>query len=112
MTNAQIIFNRQQYLLEAGKIKPTGRTLEFVDADGNKITVPEAEEIHTFAAWKALGYSVRKGEKAIDTFTIWKYPSRKKGEKKEEEAQEEQEAGERCFLKLSHFFAAHQVQRA
>ena len=109
MTNAQIIFNRQQYLLEAGKIKPTGRTLEFMDGDGNKITVPEAEEIHTFAAWKALGYSVRKGEKAIDTFTIWKYPTSKKKDQAEEEAQE---ADARCFMKLSHFFAAHQVQRA
>ena len=109
MTNAQIIFNRQQYLLEAGKIKPTGRTLEFVDGEGNKVIVPEAEEIHTFAAWKALGYSVRKGEKAIDTFTIWKYPSSKKKDQTEEEAQE---ADARCFMKLSHFFAAHQVQRA
>ena len=106
MTNDQIISNRQQYLLSVGKIKPTGRTFEAVDGEGNKITVQEAEPIHTFMAWKELGYSVRKGEKAVDSFAIWKYTSRKKPNQTEEEAQEEGH----CFLKYSHFFAAHQVQ--
>lgn len=107
MTNEQIIGNRQQYLLGIGKIHPTGRTFEAVDGEGNKITVQEPEQIHTFAAWKELGYMVRKGEKAVDAFSIWKYTSKRKANQTEEEAQEEGH----CFLKLSHFFAAHQVER-
>ena len=107
MTNEQIISNRQQYLLNIGKINPTGRTFEAVDGEGNKITIQEPEQIHTFMTWKELGYSVRKGEKAVDSFSIWKYTSRKKANQTEEEAQEEGH----CFLKYSHFFAAHQVER-
>ncbi|MBR1606972.1 MAG: hypothetical protein IJ664_04610 [Clostridia bacterium] len=106
MTNEQIISNRAQYLLSIGKIVPTGRTFTAVDSEGNEITVHEPEAIHTFTAWKELGFMVRKGEKAIDSFSIWKYTSRKKPDQTEEEAQEEGY----CFLKLSHFFAAHQVQ--
>ena len=106
MTNEQIISNRQQYLLSTGKIKPTGRKFEAIDNDGNKIVMLEAEPIHTFMTWKELGYSVRKGEKAVDSFAIWKYTSRKKPDQNEEEA----EAEGHCFLKVSHFFAAHQVQ--
>ena len=106
MTNAQIISNRSQYLLSIGKIQPTGRTFEAVDGEGNKITVQEAEQIHTFATWKELGYIVRKGEKAVDSFSIWKYTAKKKTSQTEEQAQEEGH----CFLKYSHFFAAHQVK--
>ena len=106
MTNRQIIDNRAQYLMSIGKIKPTGRTFTAVDSEGNEITMQEPEQIHTFMAWKELGYMVRKGEKAVDSFSIWKYTSRKKPGQTEEEAQEEGH----CFLKYSHFFAAHQVQ--
>ena len=107
MTNEQIISNRSQYLLGLGKIQPTGRTFEAVDAEGNTIIMQEPEQIHTFATWKALGYFVRKGEKAVDSFSIWKYTARKDPDQNEEEAQAEG----RCFLKYSHFFAAHQVER-
>ena len=107
MTNEQIISNRSQYLLSIGKIKPTGRTFTAVDGEGNQITMQEPEQIHTFAAWKKLGFIVRRGEKAVDSFAIWKYTSRKKPDQTEEEA----EAEGRCFLKYSHFFAAHQVER-
>ncbi len=105
MTNAQIINNRSQYLLSIGKIQPTGRTFEAVDGEGNTITVNEAEQIHTFATWKELGFIVRRGEKAVDSFSIWKYTTKKKPNQSEEEAQAEGH----CFLKFSHFFAAHQV---
>ncbi len=109
MTNASIIFNRSQYLLRAGKIRSTGRTFEAVDGEGNTIIMQEPEQIHTFATWKALGYFVRKGEKAVDSFSIWKYTTRRNPDQTEEEAQEEGQG--RCFLKYSHFFAAHQVER-
>lgn len=106
ITNAQIIFDAQQALLEAGKIKPTGRILTFETPDGGKVEFPEAEPIHTFNFWKEAGYMVRKGEHAVAAFTIWKYTSKAKG-KTEEEAQDEGY----CFMKKAFFFSASQVDK-
>ena len=64
MTNAQIIFNESMELMKAGIIGTTGRTFVFEDADGNKKEIQEPEPLHTFAKWKELGYSVKKGEHA------------------------------------------------
>ena len=72
MTNAQIIFQASQELAEAGIIGYTGREFEAIDGEGNKIMMKETEEIHTYAAWKELGYQVQKGQKAVAKITIWK----------------------------------------
>ena len=106
ITNAMIVFQAQQALLEAGKIKPTGRLLTMKTEDGSTIEVPEAEDIHTFARWKELGFMVRKGEHAVANFSIWKYTTKAKG-KTEEEAQEEGF----CFMKKAFWFSASQVER-
>lgn len=103
MTNNMIIFTAQQELLQAGIIKPTGRMIEVTDAEGNPETFPEAEEIHTFAAWKERGYIVKKGEKAITKLTIWKHTA-----KVDEETGEE---NSRMFMKTAAFFAASQVEK-
>ena len=103
ITNAMIIFNAQQQLLEAGKIKSTGRMIPVITQDGETM-IPEAEEIHTFQRWKELGFQVRKGEHAIASFSIWKYTSKAK-DKTEEEAQEEGF----CFMKKAFWFSASQV---
>ena len=107
ITNAMIVFQAQQELLEAGKIKPTGRVLKMESEDGTAVEVPEAEPIHTFARWKELGYTVRKGEHAVANFSIWKYTSKAKG-KTEEEAQEDGY----CFMKKAFWFSASQVERS
>lgn len=106
MTNAAIVFFHQQELLEAGKIKSTGRMIEVVTAEGIKM-FPEAEPIHTYQHWKELGYQVRKGEKAVADFSVWKYTSKAKDEP-EEEAQEKGY----CFMKKAFWFSASQVDRA
>lgn len=84
MTNAQIITENALILAMNGVIKPE-------------------EEIHTFQRWKALGYSVKKGEHAIAKFPIWKM-----GTKKDEDG-EEKTTG-RMFLKTSAFFSSRQVE--
>ena len=61
------------------------------------------EEIHTFQRWKALGYSVKKGEHAIAKFPVWK-PSTKKDDDGEETT-----TG-RMFMKTSAFFKTSQVE--
>lgn len=39
----------------------------------NNISCP----LHTFLAWKKMGYSVRKGEKSQHKITIWKNTTKK-----------------------------------
>lgn len=103
MTNAQIIFNHSIVLMEKGILKPTDLKMIVEDENGNKKELPIPEEIHTFQAWKSKGFSVKKGEKAVARFTIWKYAVKKaKTEEEEDDA--------RMFLKEACFFSASQVQ--
>lgn len=112
MTNAEIIFSESCRLLKEGIITTTGRTIlvEVIDgATGEPVTksFDEPEQIHTFANWKAAGYTVKKGEKAIAAFPIWKYTA---GKTKTDENGEEIQANGRMFLKVSHFFKRSQVE--
>ena len=102
-TNAQIIFDKQMELMEAGVIGTTGRQMTFEDIDGKKHTISEPEEIHTYAAWKSMGYQVKKGEKAIAKFTIWKQTVKKA---KTEDEQDET----KMFLANAAFFKSTQVE--
>lgn len=104
MTNEMIIFNARLALMEDGKIGGTGRMMEIEDEDGEKRKIEEPEEIHTFLIWKELGFSVKKGEKAIAKFDIWKYTQKKKSEEKEDEEKEH------AFKKLAFFFSPAQVE--
>lgn len=60
MTNAQIIFNESLRLMEEGKIGTTGKQITVVNADGTKETINVPLPIHTYAAWKQLGFQVKK----------------------------------------------------
>ena len=84
MTNGEIIFNNSLALMEQGVLKGSGIMATLEDKDGNKKQIELPETIHTFAAWKSLGYIVRKGEKAKAAFTIWKYTESKKQNDEEE----------------------------
>ena len=105
ITNATIIYNAQQQLFEEGKLKPTGRMIRFETAEGAQ-EVPEIEDIHTYQRWKELGFTVRRGEHAVATFSIWKYTSKAK-DQTEEEAQE----NGYCFMKKAFWFSASQVDK-
>ena len=112
MTNAQIIMNQSIQLMKDGIIGTTGRILEYLDAEGNKQTMQEPEPIHTYRAWKEMGYQVRKGEKAVAQFTIWKHT----GGKTEEMPMQDGTTAEahdrgRMFMKKSSFFKASQVDK-
>lgn len=106
MTNAEIILRESVALCERGIIDTTGRMLTMRKDDGTEDTIPEPEPIHTFQAWKELGYCVKRGEHAIAKFAIWK-PARRK---KEDEESEGEERRERMFLKTAHFFRRAQVE--
>lgn len=107
MTNIQIIAMEQERLAKEGVLKYTGRILKAELPDGAVIEVPEIEEIHTFAKWKALGFSVKKGEHAIAKFPIWKQG---KGKTEKDDNGEEVAKAGRMFLKQSFFFTRAQVE--
>ena len=77
MTNKQIIFTEEQNLAEQGKIKYTGRTVVFRGMDGEPVEFKETEQIHTFAAWKELGYVVKKGRKRLQSSLFGNMSARK-----------------------------------
>ena len=106
MTNRMIILEEQLRLMKEGVIGTTGKTFIIQNDDGTTKELPEPEPIHTFAAWKELGYIVRKGEHAIAKFVIWKY---KAGKKTNDDGEEIDTS--RMFIKVSHFFSQSQVDR-
>lgn len=104
MTNASIILAERFRLMKQGIIKGTGEIVT-VEENGVKKQVEMPEKIHTYNAWKSMGFQVQKGEKAVAQFTIWKY----KNSKTDEETGE-QDSG-RMFMKKSSFFTARQVKK-
>lgn len=72
MTNATIILNESLRLMNEGILKGSGQYAE-IETESGKQTIELPEAIHTFQGWKQLGYSVKKGEKAVCKFTIWKH---------------------------------------
>lgn len=103
MTNAMIILLESVKLMEAGILKSTGE--KFKTDDGKEFELPEP--IHTYQAWKSIGYRVKKGEKAIAQFPIWKYTKKKDKDMSEEEAQD----NGFCFMKTASWFKYSQVEK-
>lgn len=112
-TNAQIILSNAIDLMEAGVLKP-GEPCTIIDEDGNEREGFLPEEIHTYAAWKELGYQVRKGEHAKASFPIWK-PIKEKGtakgrDLKTKEVIEYETESRRMIMVRAHFFTRDQVE--
>ncbi len=107
MTNAMIIFWKSVELMNAGVIGSTGRILTMELPDGSTKEIQEPEPIHTFACWKGLGYSVKKGEHAIARFPIWKGSEMVL---KDADGNETDEKSLKMFRKEACFFTADQVE--
>ena len=90
-----------------GIIGTTGRKLTVELPDGTTKELMEPEPIHTYQTWKSFGYQVRKGEKNIAAFTIWKART-KKAEGSDEEGGSEET---RMFMKTAHFFKLSQCDK-
>ena len=114
MTNKMIILLEQQKLFDQGLIKKTGRTITVMNLFTQELEeVDELEPIHTYQTWKSLGFQVKKGQKAVAKFPIWKFTN---GKMEEEDVRadvdvEHNENRGYCFMKLSAFFSASQVER-
>ena len=115
MTNATIILNASFELMEQGIIGTTGRIIEVQLPNGERKQMQEPEQIHTFAFWKARGYSVKKGEKAIAVIRIWNHSVKQIGEMTVPnvvtgETITEPVEEEKMFMKNAYFFKFSQVE--
>lgn len=103
MTNEQIIFNTSVELMNEGIIGTTGRVITVENENGEKIDLQEPEPIHTYKAWQSLGYQVKRGQKAIASFLIWKHTVKKAKEQTDEDE-------EKMFMTKAFFFKFSQVE--
>ena len=108
ITNAQIIFQNSLQLMEQGILKPTGRVFIQEMPDGSKVELPEPEPIHTYQTWKSLGYQVKRGQKAVAQFVIWRYVGK---QVQNEESGELETVDGRCIHKMASFFKFDQVEK-
>lgn len=107
MTNAMIVLLESVKLMEAGLIAGSG--IKGTTPDGKEIELPEA--IHTYATWKSLGYQVKKGEKAIAKFPIWKQGKASKKAAEEARANGEDAPQGKMFMKTAAWFTIGQVEK-
>ena len=104
MTNAMIVLVESVKLMEDGVIGGSGIKGMVPDADGNEKEIELPEAIHTFQTWKKLGYQVKKGEKAVAKFPIWKHTAAKHNDEGEEEKPS------RMFMKTAAWFTISQCE--
>jgi len=108
MTNAMIVLLESVKLMEQGKIKGSG--IKGTTPDGIEIELPEP--IHTYQAWKSLGFQVKKGSKAVAQFPVWKYITgrMKEAEVRDDVDVEQNENKGYCHMKVASFFTRDQVE--
>ena len=110
MTNAMIILLESVKLMENGIISGTGKFAEIerkTESGTETVKIELPEEIHTYAAWKARGRQVKRGEKCKARFCIWKQG---KGKTVIDEDGNETEKAGRMFMKESFFFTIAQTE--
>ena len=74
-----------------------------------------ADTFHTFAEWKRMGYSVKKGQHAALVCNLWKYTDKPGKAAKEAAAAAGQDAPEtdpHFYVAKSHLFNALQVEKS
>lgn len=116
MTNKEIIMQEQIRLADEGVLKVIG-TVELETEEGTIIKMPKIQPIHTYNAWKSLGYQVKKGEKAVVKFAVWHWSIKKNGKMEEVENEEntpdlsKEKTKGRCYMRVSAFFTDEQVEK-
>lgn len=110
MTNEKIILGESLKLMESGFLAGSGKRA-IVEINGVQREIELPEPIHTFNAWKQMGYKVKKGEHAIAKFSIWKYTEKAKKEEEKTGNALEDAPKSNMFMKMSAFFSSAQVER-
>ena len=73
-----------------------------------------ADTFHTFAEWKRMGYSVKKGQHAALTCQLWKYtdkPGKAAREAAEADGKDAPETDPHFYMTKAHLFHALQVEK-
>ena len=74
-----------------------------------------ADTFHTFAEWKRMGYSVKKGQHAALVCNLWKYtdkPGKAAREAAAAAGQDAPESDPHFYMAKAHLFSALQVQKS
>ena len=74
-----------------------------------------ADTFHTFAEWKRMGYSVKKGQHAALTCQLWKYtdkPGKAAREAAEADGKDAPETDPHFYMTKAHLFHALQVEKS
>lgn len=112
MTNQMIIAAEQLRLVKEGKLGYTGRKIKvFNIVTQQDEEIDEIQPLRTFAVWKSLGYKVKKGEKAIAKFPIWKFVVNSKSDEVEIDENGDIVGQGKMFMKTSSFFTDTQVEK-
>lgn len=112
MTNHEIILRESLQLLQAGILHGSGQFVTVTDENGDEKRIELPEEIHTFAAWKSAGFSVKKGEHAVAAFPVWKYTQRRQDDDADDaDGENPQQANGRMYLRKAYFFTRAQVEK-
>lgn len=107
MTNAMIILMNSVELMETGVLRATDQKITVEDPEGEKKDLYMPEEIHTYNGWKAIGRQVRRGQKSVASFPIWRMCKGKKQET--EEAGENEQDHSRMRMVKAFWFTADQT---
>lgn len=106
----------------ADQISTRRAAVKITVADGSDDT-PEsiftamlaADAFHTFAEWKRMGYSVKKGQHAALVCNLWKYtdkPGKAAREAAEAAGKDAPESDPHFYMAKSHLFHALQVEKS
>jgi hypothetical protein len=74
-----------------------------------------ADTFHTFAEWKRMGYSVKKGQHAALVCNLWKYtdkPGKAAKEAASEAGKDAPESDPHFYMAKAHLFNALQVEKS
>ena len=103
MTNNEIIFENVRASFTPAQLA------ELVNATYT------ADQFHTFAEWKRMGYSVKKGAKSAITCQLWKYtdkPGKAVREAAEAAGKDAPETDPHFYMAKAHLFHALQVEKS
>lgn len=135
MTNNEIIFetvraaftpaqlaNLVKAIYPADKINARRASVKITVAEDSGDTPEDifnamlaADTFHTFAEWKRMGYSVKKGEHAALVCNLWKYtdkPGKAAREAAAAAGQDAPESDPHFYMAKAHLFSALQVQKS
>ena len=116
MTNNEIIFETVRNTFtpaQLAELVQSTYTAEQIAA--RRSAMLAADTFHTFAEWKRMGYSVKKGQHAALTCQLWKYtdkPGKAAREAAEADGKDAPETDPHFYMTKAHLFHALQVEKS